>query len=452
MRCGQKTLNWTALRQLSRHGTMCGTLRSGHPEKFLALSLLRTQLTDGVPAEDLVKTISFSAGAKTAEEQWCSWIMLLVDTIRARNATRFHDKLYAIFGVALRSVPPSWRHINFLKANYEQSVEDAFLSFTAVLLENLPNLAILSDLSTSSGDGPKIHKALPSWCPDFSTPRSSVQLITLNVLNANRPYDFAASRWLARDNGPCLVTGRILSVSGKPIARIAKAWQGTFPVFAADTIYDPPSVEGFFDSCRSLEPTYSLTGQDRVEALWRTLLVDCDEILGQPPPTETFSLAFAAFLAFHSASTLNNLNGKMKEDFANTIRKREHDFRSSTIRLPTLSTIIRLAEEVDNHGLTSHSVQATVNLTNQFQLQARNWAPGRRLFTTHQKWLGLGPETLEQDDEVWLLKNTNVPFILRSHGDSQYTLVGEAYVHGIMHGELIDAPRGTEGFREIQIV
>jgi hypothetical protein len=76
----------------------------------------------------------------------------------------------------------------------------------------------------------------------------------------------------------------------------------------------------------------------------------------------------------------------------------------------------------------------------------------KRLFTTAQKWLGYGPVHLQPNDEVWLLKNARVPFILRPHGESQYRLIGEAYVHGIMQGRLIDAPGGAEGFREIEIV
>jgi hypothetical protein len=29
-----------------------------------------------------------------------------------------------------------------------------------------------------------------------------------------------------------------------------------------------------------------------------------------------------------------------------------------------------------------------------------------------------------------------VPYVLRPRGNNEYELVGEAYVHGIMHGEL----------------
>jgi hypothetical protein len=50
------------------------------------------------------------------------------------------------------------------------------------------------------------------------------------------------------------------------------------------------------------------------------------------------------------------------------------------------------------------------------------------------------------NDEVRLLNNAAVPFILRPYGESQYPLVGEAYVHGIMHAQLVAEPGETEGF------
>ena len=44
-------------------------------------------------------------------------------------------------------------------------------------------------------------------------------------------------------------------------------------------------------------------------------------------------------------------------------------------------------------------------------------------------------------DEVWILENSRVPFILRraeddEQGKRQYKVLGEAHVHGIMHCEL----------------
>jgi hypothetical protein len=61
----------------------------------------------------------------------------------------------------------------------------------------------------------------------------------------------------------------------------------------------------------------------------------------------------------------------------------------------------------------------------------------RNLFSTHQGLLGLGPQHLRDGDEVWLMKEADVPIILRRLDEEHYEVVSEAYVHGIMHGELV---------------
>ena len=69
----------------------------------------------------------------------------------------------------------------------------------------------------------------------------------------------------------------------------------------------------------------------------------------------------------------------------------------------------------------------------------------RRLFRTHEKmFLGTGAKSLRVGDEVWILGGGKVPYILRPVKDKlaggttaerQHRLVGEAYVHGLMHGD-----------------
>jgi len=52
----------------------------------------------------------------------------------------------------------------------------------------------------------------------------------------------------------------------------------------------------------------------------------------------------------------------------------------------------------------------------------------------------MGPTALEPGDEVWLLEGGMTPFILRRRPGSEcYRMIGEAYVHGIMHGEAMMA-------------
>ncbi|KAL6815351.1 heterokaryon incompatibility domain-containing protein [Trichoderma sp. SZMC 28013] len=96
--------------------------------------------------------------------------------------------------------------------------------------------------------------------------------------------------------------------------------------------------------------------------------------------------------------------------------------------------------------------------------------------------LGLGPERMRKEDEVWAIQGSEWPFLLRPlYIDEErklpvmdmsfeekkegwwsqtersslpikvYELIGEVYVHGIMHGELFDHEHDISNFEEIVI-
>ncbi|KAF5675871.1 het-domain-containing protein [Fusarium circinatum] len=67
-------------------------------------------------------------------------------------------------------------------------------------------------------------------------------------------------------------------------------------------------------------------------------------------------------------------------------------------------------------------------------------AKGRGLFVTDDGRLGWGLPSTQAGDEVWILEGCRIPCLLRPSGDGRYKLVGEAYVHGIMHGEALEEP------------
>ncbi|KAH7244510.1 heterokaryon incompatibility protein-domain-containing protein [Fusarium redolens] len=63
----------------------------------------------------------------------------------------------------------------------------------------------------------------------------------------------------------------------------------------------------------------------------------------------------------------------------------------------------------------------------------------RRLFVTNGGYIGLAPPSAQLGDEVVLLSGGRVPFVVRKRNlniQECYSIVGEAYVHGIMDGEL----------------
>ena len=73
-----------------------------------------------------------------------------------------------------------------------------------------------------------------------------------------------------------------------------------------------------------------------------------------------------------------------------------------------------------------------------------------RLWSTSQGFLGLGRQTVEKGDEVFIVKGSNVPLILRpiegtllpsfglSEHEQGYLFVSQCYLHGFMDGEAVN--------------
>lgn len=62
----------------------------------------------------------------------------------------------------------------------------------------------------------------------------------------------------------------------------------------------------------------------------------------------------------------------------------------------------------------------------------------RRLMRTGGGFLGLGPTHMCEGDQVGILAGASTPVVLRKRDNGHYQFLGEAYMHGIMHGEATD--------------
>jgi hypothetical protein len=72
----------------------------------------------------------------------------------------------------------------------------------------------------------------------------------------------------------------------------------------------------------------------------------------------------------------------------------------------------------------------------------------RKFFATTRGYVGLGPDTLQPDDSVCVLRGARVPHVLR-HVDClgtecTWTFKGEAYVHGIMYNGKAEVAEDAE--------
>ncbi|KAK7978409.1 hypothetical protein PG988_005899 [Apiospora saccharicola] len=83
--------------------------------------------------------------------------------------------------------------------------------------------------------------------------------------------------------------------------------------------------------------------------------------------------------------------------------------------------------------------QEVKDMSRRYSIMAWNYNMSRCLYRTRRGYLGTGPHSVQRGDVVCVFMGAAVPFILRPRGDGDdgYTLVGDAYVHGVMDGELV---------------
>jgi hypothetical protein len=77
---------------------------------------------------------------------------------------------------------------------------------------------------------------------------------------------------------------------------------------------------------------------------------------------------------------------------------------------------------------------------------------GRRFFVAEKRRLmGIGPLTSQKNDRIGIVLGVSVPFIFRPMSDSRYRLLGPAYVHSIMDGQVLRNP-GDIRVEQIEII
>ena len=65
----------------------------------------------------------------------------------------------------------------------------------------------------------------------------------------------------------------------------------------------------------------------------------------------------------------------------------------------------------------------------------------RRLTLTEDGRLGLVPTATESQDAVCIINGLDVPLVLRKINDTSYILIGEAYISGVMDGQIVVRPQ-----------
>ena len=304
-------------------------------------------------------------------------LTLLLGATRRFEATDPRDKVIAVIGLAgHRTVGMPVSRI----IDYEKPVAQLYRDLTGYLIQSQRSLALLSNVEDFSY---RCFHELPSWVPDYSVWQrhtvlgASIRVGHLNFRAAGHtPF---SGRWTEGS--------QLLPVDG-------------FCRDNVDTVSDTAlehrakNMDTILQWLQLADPLIR-KGKLSIDAFWRTLIGDPGKHIYPAP--EQYGTHFESYLA-HASARKAGYPGLLVSDKDHNV-SRDAD---------------SLLHQASLGYVASH----------------------RKFFTTNKCAIGLGPQSMRAGDIVCILSGGRVPFILRAEG-SEFRLVGEAYVHGLMEGQAV---------------
>ena len=314
-----------------------------------------------------------------------------------------------------------------ISPNYEKTVADTYKDAADYILAKESPYRLLSYAGIGYFSEPsKIDGVLPSWCPDWSR-RPRVLILSYN--NPETDYcaggeEDTASKYPETKSSSLMVRGQLVDtivLLGEKFVRGDEDACGDWSVNdGVANLYK--SAENSYRLLREFDykgGPYPYTSPPQLlhDAYWRTLIGDRTDTT-RPAPAKLGKEfdTWRRFMAEVVPRFLSNPNQPVPAD-----------------------------------------ILARYGAPPEFSSLVATRALGRKLCITSRGYIGLVPPFAEVGDAVFLIRGAQVPFVLRivegplsSEGSRVLChLVGEAYVHGLMYGDVVGL--GGEGL-ETQVL
>ncbi|RFU23917.1 hypothetical protein B7463_g12421, partial [Scytalidium lignicola] len=291
-------------------------------------------------------------------------------------ATDPRDKVYGVLGLVSQGA--------ILKPNYDWSIDKVYnAAFKAIMKED-------RDLSSFCWlmDGAKSRaKGLPSWVPDFKEVGGNRRLVPISqawdervglVYCASSVNDKFGEISMSFQNEDTVLMLKGITVDaidsiGDPAPDMRFTLLDGIPRSLRQTI------ESWYSLSAQLDGEHYTMGSLRLEAFWRTIIVD-QKVLGYHP------------------------------GYGQHLVGRER----------------RLGRRSD--GIPPRSVQEEESLINALEKQGGGMGGtqfNRRFFTTTRGYIGLAPPDVQKGDIVCVLLGGEVPYVLRPTSEECYMMIGE---------------------------
>lgn len=315
-----------------------------------------------------------------------SFLNLLMVTRRFK-CTRSVDRIYALLGIKTSDTDPDEEKF-YMAPDYGKDKEDVYEEFAVRVINTSRDMTLLSAVQ----HGPHISESTKSWVPQWD------KRYTRTIVSAHAPgVEFSASRHL--EQAPPSFHDPTLIVHGLEVEII--------------------------DRMSEITPERRILASEhrRIQELWTAMAAPLQSYPDRSDLATVFSWTLTAGKDWlgntvqDGASHLADFAAFVQQNFDPEIRE-------------SLEILDILA-----HGSCSGEGDADRYTEAMYYCLCL-----RRFFVTKKGYIGIGPACMQEGDKVCLLSGAIVPFVLRSDG-AEHKLVGEAYVHGIMHGEACETSK-----------
>ena len=345
----------------------------------------------------------------------------LLQSHRLVGATDPKDKIYALLGLSTG-----------IESQAHELVPDYSLS-TAQLYIDVSRAIILRCLALDVLGVPRTAPSplvgnLPSWVVDWSAPHLANSLSQKN-LQGDYIFDFNVTASLVAKQ--VSFRGSSLILNGyvfDPIVKVGKVMDPFTSITIDKLTKSKPSQNGPGNTLRIIH-VYKV-------------LKDWQGLLKSSFPTGSYpGTSVSLFEIFLRTIHFNRFPECLP------IAAAIHSYGRFTFRIALYITsylsrhqaILRFLNWHEAHRLSKHALfRAEENSRPTYTTDLIVSLVGRRMVLTRSGYLGVALGMAELGDCVAIVKGAKVPLILRPVEDTKWELIGDSYVHGIMHGEAFE--------------
>ncbi|KAJ9149450.1 hypothetical protein NKR23_g4217 [Pleurostoma richardsiae] len=479
LQCGPQTISWQVVSQLGDFIAKVGWQPQLAPsvdrasgraiaDEIVRLSVVRRNLQSQylkVADREQPPAVGDDDLRQKAMQDWLEFFQVLLSNTAVYSSSDPRDKIYSVLGMAKAALPEGFALPISPDYSEECTAVSVFTSVASLFLRSLPRLMGLSFVRDRSG-----HRmpGLPSWVPDYTVTQKATELVLIR--SPENAFDCCPVQTPAAS---VVIVGNRLHLQGARFDRVAAVCTPILDILKTQVIDD------LLEICEGLSAEYyalPFGNSGPGEVLWRTIVADTDTLDRAPAAPEVIGPSFKNWVCARLARCLTPDIVQRDEEgrpclgrldpaairartaVLSRLAERETRPAAEPSCLPTADNVLamcRLMYSYSLHGFmascgavmdpgdplpTPEQQNNTVDGGSAaFVRMLTPVAPCRRVYRTEAGYLGLGPASMEVGDEVWMVEDARVPFVLRARegeGDGGYALVGETYVHGFMDAEM----------------